>query len=324
MKQILCTLFALIFASLSLNAWAFEQVTYVHSDGQGKPVAGTDENGNKAWTIEYYPFGGIYNDTASERENDLGFAYKPFDAGTGLSYFGARHYDPSLGRFTGIDPVGVNPSDFRTFNRYSYGFNNPNAYVDPDGRFPVDTFWDAASIVYDIGKITVGYATNNQKLIVDGTVDLAADATALLIPYVPAGSSKVARATGEAVGEGYSATKSAEAAADAALAGGKKSGAAAELRVGDKVFTAVSGEKVVPNSNVTGALMGTPASARKPWHGGCAEIACLDKALNAGVNPKGGSIRAVNIGVSGKGHGTSKKICSSCNDVLNHLGVKGQ
>ncbi len=136
MKQILCTLFALVFASLSLNGWAFEQVTYVHSDGQGKPVAGTDENGNKAWTIEYYPFGGIYNDTASERENDLGFAYKPFDAGTGLSYFGARHYDPSLGRFTGIDPVGVNPSDFRTFNRYSYGFNNPNAYVDPDGNLP--------------------------------------------------------------------------------------------------------------------------------------------------------------------------------------------
>jgi hypothetical protein len=44
--------------------------------------------------------------------------------------------------------------------------------------------------------------------------------------------------------------------------------------------------------------METPASARKPWHGGCAEIACLDKALNAGVDPKGGSMRAVNIGAS--------------------------
>lgn len=54
---------------------------------------------------------------------------------------------------------------------------------------------------------------------------------------------------------------------------------------------------------------------------GCAEIACLDKAFNAGVNPIGGTMKAVNVGVSGKGHGTPKKICSSCNDVLNHFGV---
>ena len=71
----------------------------------------------------------------------------------------------------------------------------------------------------------------------------------------------------------------------------------------------------------TGALMGTPASARKPWHGGCAEIFCLDKALNADVNPSGGTVRAVNIGTSGVAHGTPKKICSSCEDVLNYFGV---
>lgn len=70
--------------------------------------------------------------------------------------------------------------------------------------------------------------------------------------------------------------------------------------------------------------MGTPASDRKPWHGGCAEIVCLDKALNDGVDVSGGTMRAVNIGVSGNGHGTAKKICTSCNDVLNHLGVNKQ
>jgi hypothetical protein len=115
--------------------------------------------------------------------------------------------------------------------------------------------------------------------------------------------------------------KSAEAVADAALAAGKRSGAAAELKLGNRIFTGISGESVPHNPQVTGALMGTPASARKAWHGGCAEIVCLDKALNAGVNPSGGTMRAVNIGVSGKGHGTPKKICSSCNDVLNHFGV---
>ena len=132
---------------------------------------------------------------------------------------------------------------------------------------------------------------------------------AVLVPFV-----SEARKLGNIV-------NSAEAAADAALASGKKSGAAAELTVGDKVYTGVSGEAVTHNSKVTGALMGTPSSARKPWHGGCAEIVCLDKALNDGVDVSGGKMRAVNIGISGDGHNTAKKICTSCNDVLNHLGV---
>jgi RHS repeat-associated protein len=117
------------------------------------------------------------------------------------------------------------------------------------------------------------------------------------------------------------AAKSAEAAADAALAAGKRAGAAAELRVGDRVFTGVSGEAVPQNSRVMGALMGTPSTARAPWHGACAEIACLEKALNAGVDPAGGTARAVNIGVSGAGQNTPKAVCSSCADILRFFGV---
>jgi len=121
--------------------------------------------------------------------------------------------------------------------------------------------------------------------------------------------------------EQAAAAGTAEAAANAALAAGKRSGAAAELRVGGNVLTGVSGEAVPPNSQVTGALMGTPPGSRAPWHGACAEVACLDKALNAGVNPAGGSVRAVNIGVSGAGHNTPKPICSSCSDILRFFGI---
>ena len=113
----------------------------------------------------------------------------------------------------------------------------------------------------------------------------------------------------------------AESVADAAFSAGKRSGAAAELKVGDKVFTGVSGEVVPHNPNVTGVLMGTPRSEREPWHGGCAEIVCLDKAQNAGVDPHGGVIRAVNIGISGAGQNTPKVICNSCSNVLEHFGV---
>lgn len=113
----------------------------------------------------------------------------------------------------------------------------------------------------------------------------------------------------------------AEDAADAAFAAGKESGAASELLIGGKVFTGVSGDVVPHNTNVTGALMGTPASAREEWHGECAEVVCLDKALNAGVDPAGGTSRAVNIGVSGDGHKTPKKACGSCRDLLGYFGV---
>jgi len=47
----------------------------------------------------------------------------------------ARYYDPSIGRFLSIDPVGFletgNPVHF---NRYAYANNNPANLIDPDGR----------------------------------------------------------------------------------------------------------------------------------------------------------------------------------------------
>ena len=120
------------------------------------------------------------------------------------------------------------------------------------------------------------------------------------------------------------AAKTAEAAADAALRAGRTKGAAAELRVGDEVFTDVStgGAPRTLNGKVVEALNAVPAKQRAPWHGGCAEAGCVSKALDAGVNPTGGTSRAVNIGESGAGHGTSKMACSSCRSMLDFFGIK--
>lgn len=46
-----------------------------------------------------------------------------------------------LGRFMGIDPVGVNETNLHSHNRYAYGNNNPYKFVDPDGRDSVAVFW---------------------------------------------------------------------------------------------------------------------------------------------------------------------------------------
>jgi RHS repeat-associated protein len=54
--------------------------------------------------------------------------------GTGLYYYGARYYDPTIGRFISADTIVQNPADPQSLNRYSYVFNNPLKYVDPSGN----------------------------------------------------------------------------------------------------------------------------------------------------------------------------------------------
>ena len=157
--------------------------------------------------------------------------------------------------------------------------------------------------------VTPGEARNNMAaaFLVGGATGLAAGGTGVLVNRVVAG-----------VG-----ARTAEAAADSALAGGRTTGAAAELRVGGRVITDVStgGAPRVLNASVQEALDAVPLAQRAPWHGACAEMGCLSQALNSGVNPTGGSIRAVAIGTSNPGHGLPKVICTSCSAVLDVFGV---
>lgn len=45
-----------------------------------------------------------------------------------------RYYDPAIGRFLSVDPVGADPSSGANFNRYWYANDNPYKFTDPDGR----------------------------------------------------------------------------------------------------------------------------------------------------------------------------------------------
>jgi len=42
------------------------------------------------------------------------------DADTGLVYAQQRYYDPVIGRFLSVDPVGVDTNTGSNFNRYRY------------------------------------------------------------------------------------------------------------------------------------------------------------------------------------------------------------
>ncbi|MDY6949303.1 MAG: RHS repeat-associated core domain-containing protein [Pseudomonadota bacterium] len=121
----------LLFASGAQSALAQRKTTFYHNDALGSVVAASDESGQLLWRKNYAPFGEQLDSTADGEK--LSYTGKEHDDLTGLTYFGARYYDPYLGRFMDVDPAGVNPGNPFSFNRYSYGNNNPYRFIDPDG-----------------------------------------------------------------------------------------------------------------------------------------------------------------------------------------------
>ena len=82
-------------------------------------------------TVKYLPFGQA-RATITITTDKL-FTGQRLD-GTGLYYYNARYYDPTLGRFISADTIIPNPTNPQYFNRYSYCLNNPLKYTDPSGH----------------------------------------------------------------------------------------------------------------------------------------------------------------------------------------------
>lgn len=152
----LCLIGLLLICGTQL-AHAERKATYYHTDGLGSVVAASDQAGALLWRKEYAPFG-AQTDSTAENEK-IAFTGKEHDDVTGLTYFGARYYDPYLGRFTSVDPVGFVESNPMSFNRYAYVNNNPYKYVDPDGEF----LNFAAKFVLDVGiNVAFNYVTTGK------------------------------------------------------------------------------------------------------------------------------------------------------------------
>ncbi|WP_081700033.1 RHS repeat-associated core domain-containing protein [Rhodanobacter sp. OR87] len=106
-------------------------VTYVYSDPQGTPLAEADANGTITATFDYRPYGVQALGTAP---NGPGYTGHVNDPDTGLVYMQARYYDPAVGRFVSVDPVGPSAGDVFKLNRFAYANSNPIMVTDPTGR----------------------------------------------------------------------------------------------------------------------------------------------------------------------------------------------
>jgi RHS repeat-associated protein len=75
------------------------------------------------------------------------------EAGSGNDRYNdhARHHAAGLGRFLSVDLHAGSPADPQSWNRYTYGLNNPLKHVDPDGQTPkvIEAIGRAIDSVYN-------------------------------------------------------------------------------------------------------------------------------------------------------------------------------
>ncbi len=135
------------------NAYLYH---YIHKDHLGNNRV-VYADGNNNGVIEpteileennYYPFGlkhQGYNDMTGNTASNYKYQYNgkelQEEMGLNLYDFGARNYDPALGRWMNVDPLA---EKMRRFSPYVYAFNNPIRFIDPDGMMPFDLIINGA------------------------------------------------------------------------------------------------------------------------------------------------------------------------------------
>ncbi len=123
------------------SGWDYQ---YHLTDHLGNVRTTVDASGGVVQADDYYPFGGSFNhynlSIQGSGENLYKYNGKEEQKETEWYDYGARMYDPWIGRWNHVDPL-ADAYDF--FTVYGYVLNNPLKFVDPDGRkvLYVNGYW---------------------------------------------------------------------------------------------------------------------------------------------------------------------------------------
>lgn len=131
------------------------KVYYVHTDHLGRPESITNSDKAVVWKAQTTS----YDSTmvkSSIGEFNIGFPGQYYDSESGLWYNRNRYYDPSVGRYTQSDPIGLAGG----LNTYAYARSNPVNFIDPYGLWSLSAegyygVGGGGTISYKNGKLEV-------------------------------------------------------------------------------------------------------------------------------------------------------------------------
>jgi RHS repeat-associated protein len=103
-------------------------------------------------SVDYDEYGDVLVDT-NPGFTPFGFAGGLLDSKTGLTRFGMRDYDASIGRWVAKDPILFQGSGT---NLYVYCINDPVNLLDPTGKLPLSP--KQIGLAFGLGLIQAGFA----------------------------------------------------------------------------------------------------------------------------------------------------------------------
>jgi len=134
-----------------------------------------DDPGTATQTNNYYPFGLISYQTAVSNTNKYLYNGKELQEGTDWYDYGARMYDPQLGRWHTQDRFA---EDFSSWSPYHYANNNPVLNIDINGDSTVISGAERAAAVQQLQSATSTELTITQNA--SGTISATPIGTAPL------------------------------------------------------------------------------------------------------------------------------------------------
>ncbi|MFE4752439.1 polymorphic toxin type 17 domain-containing protein [Streptomyces mirabilis] len=118
--------------ALRTNKTGTNNLSWLTADQHGTSTLAVDATTQVVTKRYATPFGAPRSGGTGTWPDDKTFLGDSTDPTSGITYIGAREYDPNSGRFISVDPV-LDTSDSQSLNGYTYADNNPVTDSDPTG-----------------------------------------------------------------------------------------------------------------------------------------------------------------------------------------------